>query len=119
MPSPVRVPLAEVAELGRLVSRFPPGAVLAMQDSPRRYVGRDAIARFLASPAGGGLDRVALIATRANCEPAIAVYRFEPRDRAFLAHAIFVLIGSGRPADVFGAADASLFPYFGLPATIE
>ena len=119
MPSPVRAPLAEVIELATFVSRLPPGAVLAMQGSPCRHVGRYAIARFLASPAGGRLDRIALIGTRANGEPAIAVYRYHIRDRAFRAHAIFVVITSGRPADVFGVADAALFPYFGLPATIE
>lgn len=113
-----RAPLAEVLELAALVSRLPPGAVLAMQDSPRRHVGREAIGRFLASPAGGALDRIAVIATRANCEPALAVYRFDTDTRLFRAHGIFVLIASGRPADVFGAADAALFPYFGLPATI-
>lgn len=114
-----RAPLAEVLELGTLVSRLPPGAVLAMQDSPHRYVGRGAIARFLASPAGGALDRIAVIATRANCEAALAVYRYEAGTSVFRAHGIFVLIASGRPADVFGVADTALFPYFDLPATIH
>lgn len=88
-----------------------------MPPAPRRYAGRHAIARFLASPAGGSLGRVALLETRANCRPALAVYRDEAG--AFRAHGIFVLVESGDPADVVGFADASLFPYFGLPASID
>jgi hypothetical protein len=119
MEARVRVPPAEIVELETLVSRFPPDAVLAMQNSPGRYVGRKAIAGFLASPAAGGLDRLAVIATRANLEPAIAVYRYDDGARAFRAYGIFVLIQDGVPADVFGFADANLFPYFELPSTIE
>jgi hypothetical protein len=119
MEAGVRAPLAEIVELETLVSRFPRDAVLAMQSSPDRYAGREAITRFLASPAAGGLDRLALIATRANCERAIAVYRYDVGDRVFRAHGIFVLIECGNPADVFGFADTRLFPFFELPATIE
>jgi hypothetical protein len=60
-----------------------------------------------------------VIATRANCEPAIAVYRYDVGDRLFRAYGIFVLIERGDPADVLGFADASLFPLFELPGTIE
>jgi hypothetical protein len=112
-------PLAEILELEAFVSRFAPDAVLAMQSSRARRVGRTAIARFLASPAGGGLDRLAVVRTRANCEPALAVYRYDAADRVFRAYGIFVLIEDGDPADVCGFADANLFPYFELPATIE
>ena len=114
-----RAPLAEIVELETLVSRFPPDAVLAMQDSPDRYAGRKSIARFLASRAAGSLDRLAVVATRANCEPAIAVYRYDPGDRVFRAYGIFVMIQDGVPVDVFGFADASVFPFFELPGTIE
>ena len=119
MEARVRAPLAEIVELETLVSRFPPDAVLAMQNSPSRYAGRKAIARFLASPAAGGLDRLAVVATRANCEPAIAVYRYDADDRVFRAYGIFVLIEDGVPVDVFGFADTSLFPFFELPGTIK
>ncbi|MGH3129772.1 MAG: hypothetical protein ACRDNX_03040 [Gaiellaceae bacterium] len=119
MEARVRAPLAEIVELETLVSRFPPDAVLAMQNSSGRYVGRTAIARYLASAAAGGLDRVALVATRANGEPAIAIYRYDAENRVFRAYGIFVLIQDGVPADVFGFADPSLFPFFELPSTIE
>lgn len=112
-------PLAEILELEAFVSRFPPDAVLAMQSPRARHVGRAAIARFLASPAAGCLDRLAVVRTRANCEPAVAVYRYDAADRVFRAYGIFVLIQGGNPADVFGFTDASLFPFFELPATIE
>jgi hypothetical protein len=88
-----------------------------MPPAPRRLTGRREIGRYLASPAGGALGRVALVETRANCRPALAVYRDEAR--AFRAHGIFVLVESGDPADVVGFADASLFPYFGLPGSID
>ncbi len=112
-------PLAEIVDLATLVSRFSADGVLAVPRSSERFVGRAAIARFLASPAGGELDRVALVKTRANYQPAIAVYRCDATARAYRAHGIFVLVECGKPADVVAFLDPTLFPIFELPETIE
>lgn len=109
-----RRPLAEIVSVDELVARFPADAVMVVLATASRCVGRDEIARFLSSPAGGSLDVLAVVRTGANREPALAVYRFEPDAGVYRAHGIFVL-SDGALADVVAFPDPGLFHHFGLP----
>jgi ketosteroid isomerase-like protein len=93
-------------------------AVLHMPPQPVRYVGREAAARFFgAVPAGGRLDRIHLMATRANGHPALAAYLPAPGG-SYHAYGVMVLVVAedGIQA-ITGFQDASLFGPFGLPPT--
>lgn len=67
-------------------------ALVAMPPEPERYIGREAIAAFLAvGPGGGRLDRFRLVPTRANRQPALAAYYREGDTGPYHAHAVFML----------------------------
>ncbi len=100
-----------------LVALLREDAVLHMPPLPLRDVGRDAIARFFrTAPADGRLDRIRLVATRANGQPAMAAYL--PGDGRLLAYGIMVLtVVDGAIQTISGFQDGSLFHAFGLPQT--
>jgi RNA polymerase sigma-70 factor (ECF subfamily) len=83
-----------------------------------RYLGREQVARFFgAVPADGRLDRIRLVATRANGQPALAAY-LPAADGADRAYGVMVLVvGQDRIQAITGFQDASLFQGFGLPQT--
>ena len=91
-------------------------ALLTMPPLPDRYVGRDAIAAFLAfGPARGRLDRFRLVPTRANRQPAVAAYQQLDDEGAFHAHMLIVLALEGQAiASLTRFGDLSLFAPFGL-----
>jgi len=86
-----------------------------MPPLPLPYVGRDAIARFFRTvPADGRLDRIRLVAARANGQPAMAAYL--PGDGGLHAYGIMVLtVVGGAIQAITGFQDGSLFHAFGLP----
>src|SRR5919198_1357525 len=82
----------DAVDVGRLAGLLKSDVVLTMPPLPLRYAGRDAVAEFFATmPAGGALDRFRLVPTRANRQPAVAVYRLEAESQTFRAWGIFVL----------------------------
>jgi RNA polymerase sigma-70 factor, ECF subfamily len=93
-------------------------AVLHMPPLPVRYVGRQAVAGFFATvPAEGRLDRIRLVASRANGQPALAAY-LQGDDGASDAYGVMVLTVAGDAIQaVTGFQDASLFHAFGMPLT--
>jgi len=89
-------------------------AVLRMPPERAEYGGRAAVAEFFATvPAGGRLDQIALIITRANGQPCLAAYLIDggtPRP-----YGVMVLtMAGGEVAVVTGFPDPALFPRFGL-----
>jgi RNA polymerase sigma-70 factor (ECF subfamily) len=93
--------------------------ILHMPPQSLRYLGREQVAEFFAAvPADGRLDRIRLVATRANGHPALAAY-LPAADGAWGAYGVMVLVvaGGGIQA-ITGFQDASLFPAFGLPQTL-
>jgi RNA polymerase sigma-70 factor, ECF subfamily len=76
------------------------------------------VARFFGTvPAGGRLDHIRLVATRANRQPALAAY-VPAADGADRAYGIMVLaVAEDRIQAITGFQDASLFQAFGLPQT--
>ena len=91
-------------------------AVLHMPPQSLRYLGREQVAGFFAAvPADGRLDRIRLVATRANGQPALAAY-LPGADGSYRAYGVMVLVVAedGIQA-ITGFQDASLFQAFGLP----
>ena len=84
-----------------------------------RYLGREQVARFFgAVPADGRLDRIRLVATRANGHPALAAY-LPAADGACRAYGVMVLVvDEGGIRAITGFQDASLFSAFGLPESL-
>ena len=71
-------------------------------------------------PAGGALQEFRLIPTRANRQPALAIYRFDSARRNFRAFGLLVLTIDGEAiAEITAFHDLTIFPLFGLPAELE
>ncbi len=129
-----RVPTDEVAQslvrryveawcavdIGALAGLLKSDVVMTMPPLPVRYTGREAVAAFLATiPAGGARDRFRFIPTRANRQPALAVYRLDPDGHTYGAWGIFVLSADGDAiAEITAFIDPTLLPMFGLPTEI-
>ena len=107
----------DAVDVGRLAGLLKSDVVLTMPPLPLRYAGRDAVAEFFATiPAGGALDRFRLVATRANRQPALAVYRRDAESQAFRAWGMFVFgLDGDAIAEITAFVDPRLVPLFGLP----
>jgi RNA polymerase sigma-70 factor, ECF subfamily len=105
-------------DLAGLAALLAEDAVLEMPPQSLRYLGREQVARFFgAVPADGRLDRIRLVATRANGQPALAAY-VPAADGASRAYGVMVLVVvEDRIQAIIGFQDASLFQAFGLPQT--
>ena len=108
-------------DIPALVALLREDALLTMPPFPLAYRGREAIAQFLATvPAGGRLDQITLVPTRANMQPAVAAYVRDPGSRRATAYGIMVLTIDGSTiGEITGFADPALFPLFGLPGHLE
>jgi RNA polymerase sigma-70 factor (TIGR02960 family) len=109
------------ADIAAIVSLLTEDALLAMPPQPERYVGRDLIRTFLATvPAGGRLDRIRLVPTHANCQPAVAGYVRSDDSGPFQAEGILVLAFEGDAiASLTRFAGPDLCARFGLPLTLD
>jgi RNA polymerase sigma-70 factor (TIGR02960 family) len=110
----------DAVDVGGLVALLQEDAVLTMPPFPLRYEGRTAIAEFFSTvPAGGALDQIRLVPTRANRQPAVAAYQFDQATKTYRAYGIMVLtVGDGAIAEITGFADATLLRFFDLPAEL-
>jgi RNA polymerase sigma-70 factor (ECF subfamily) len=111
----------EGGDVEGVVALLTDDAWLTMPPESLAYQGRAAIAGFLSTvPAGGQLDRVRLVPTRANGQPAFGCYLRDAQ--APIAHAyglmVLTLRGEGVAA-ITGFIDSSVFPHFGLPRTLH
>jgi RNA polymerase sigma-70 factor (ECF subfamily) len=97
-------------------------ATLTMPPQNIRIVGRDEVVAFFTSvPAGGRLDLIQLVPTRANGHPALAAY-LPDKDVAETTgcrgYGLMALTMDGdRIATITGFPDPHLFEVFGLPLT--
>jgi RNA polymerase sigma-70 factor (ECF subfamily) len=105
----------ERADVPALVALLSEDARMTMPPTPSWYDGRSSIGTYLAefvfSDRGPGPLR--LVTTRANMQPALAVYQVEdgvPRPFALKVLAV----RGGAIAEITGFVDPSLFPIFGL-----
>jgi RNA polymerase sigma-70 factor (ECF subfamily) len=107
-------------DVGRLVGLLKHDVVLTMPPFPLRYVGRDAAASFFRSLPVAGPDRFRVLHTRANRQPALAVYRLDPEARVYNAWGIWVLTMDGDAiAEVTAFIDPLLLPRFGFPRSLR
>ena len=107
----------EAVDIDGLVALLKEDAVLTMPPFPMRFVGRGPIGEFLARvPAGGALDRIRLVSTHANRQPAVAAYMLDEEKGTHHAYGLMVLALDGEAiAEITGFSDPSLFLSFGLP----
>ncbi len=110
----------ENGDLEALVALLREDAILSMPPMREWYRRRAAIRSFFAwawGPRGPGPFR--LLPTRANGQPAFALYGRDPQRPTYRAQAIQVLaLAGGQIATVTGFVDAELFAAFGLPAEL-
>jgi RNA polymerase sigma-70 factor, ECF subfamily len=88
-------------------------AIFAMPPYPSWWQGRDEV---LAAFAAAGAPRLRHIDTRANAQPAVAWYMWDPDREAYAASALEVFtVDGGRIAQITAFVSPALFPRFGLP----
>ena len=107
------------ADVASIVALLSEDALLTMPPLPDRYAGPAAIGAFLRTvPAGGRLERFRLVPTRANRQPAVAVYLRDGNRGDFQAHGVIVLAISGDAiASLVRFTSPGLLERFGLPRT--
>jgi RNA polymerase sigma-70 factor, ECF subfamily len=106
----------EAVDVDAIVDLLTDDAVMTMPPEPMRIVGTEAIGEFFRTvPAAGALERIQLVPTRANGQPAVAAYL----DREAYGVMVFAIDG-GAVASITGFAGyPELFPRLGLPARLE
>ena len=109
------------ADIDGLIRLLADDALLAMPPGPLRVVGRDAIGAFLTTvPTAGQFERFQVIETRANRQPALALYLEDPTTDVAHAHAVLVLsIQHNAIASMCRFGDPRLFARLELPPTLH
>jgi RNA polymerase sigma-70 factor (ECF subfamily) len=110
----------QAVDIGKLVGLLKSDVVMTMPPLPVRYTGRAAVTEFLATiPARGERDRFRFIPTRANRQPALALYRTGPDGETYRAWGILVLsVDCEAVAEITAFVDPTLLPVFGLPTEL-
>jgi RNA polymerase sigma-70 factor (ECF subfamily) len=101
-------------DLDAIVGMLAEDAVWTMPPHPGRYRGLDAITGFLTD--GPLRYRWRHLPARANGQPAVGCYVWDPERRAYVAAVLDVLTLAGdRIGAVTAFVDGEIFPSFGLP----
>ena len=111
----------EAVDVDAIVRLLADDAVMTMPPEPMRVAGTRAIGEFFRTvPAAGALERIRLLPTRANGQPAVAAY-MEDEAGAFQAYGIMVFaIDGDAVASITGFAGyPELFPELGLPLALD
>jgi len=111
----------EAVDVDGIVALLGGDAVMTMPPEPVRFSGAEAIGDFFRTvPAEGALERIRLMPTRANGQPALAAYFADDTGR-LEAYGVMVLALDGEAvASITGFAGyPELFPELGLPLTLE
>jgi RNA polymerase sigma-70 factor, ECF subfamily len=107
----------ENSDMAGLAALLQADVKLEMPPLPVWFTGQEAVMRFLAGRAFTKAGDVAMIATAANAQPAVAEYRRDG-DRVMRAHSIHVLTtGASGIAGITVFLDPGLFSAFGFPST--
>ncbi len=106
-------------DIGALAAVLRDDVTLTMPPQAIRIDGRDAVAGFFATvPAGGRLDLIRLVVTRANGHPALAAYLPDASTGDCRGYGIMVLTVTGdHITSITGFPDPDLFAVFDLPET--
>jgi RNA polymerase sigma-70 factor (ECF subfamily) len=113
----------ERADLTAVAELLAADARATMPPYPMWFLGREMVLASLAASLDPGsrayVGRLRALATRANRQPAMAVYLRPPGEWEYRPFAISVLrIEDGRIAELTAFQDPGLFPAFGLPPTV-
>ena len=94
---------------------------MTMPPDPAVFLGRQAIVDFFATvPACGDLDKIPLLPTRANRQPAVGAYFPDPEAGVYRPYGIMVLTLNGDSiAEIIGYTDPTVFPLLGLPVELR
>ena len=108
-------------DIDGIVSLLADDALLTMPPEAQRFEGSAQIGRFFATtPLDGRLDRIQLVSTRANGQPALAAYADEQGEGVFEAYGVMVFaIRADRIDGITGfARRPALFTRLGLPTEL-
>ncbi len=109
----------ENADLAALLELLRDDIVVEMPPFPAWFAGRGAVARFLAPRVLDAPDRKRFTPTRANGQPAVALY-VRRHDGVYRPHSVQVLtVTATGIARIVAFIDGSLFATFGLPPTYD
>jgi RNA polymerase sigma-70 factor, ECF subfamily len=110
----------QACDVGGLAGLLKHDVVLTMPPLPLRYTGRAAVTAFHAAVPFARVDRMSWIPTRANRQPAVAIYRLDPDTRVYHALGIWVLRADGDAiAEITAFVDPALPTVFGLPTKYQ
>jgi RNA polymerase sigma-70 factor, ECF subfamily len=111
----------ESVDIPGLVALMREDAVMTMPPDPAVFLGRQEIVDFFATvPAGGALDKIPLVPTRANRQPAVGAYFPDAEAGVYRPYGVMVLTLDGDSiAEITGCTDPSVFPLLGLPNELE
>jgi RNA polymerase sigma-70 factor (ECF subfamily) len=105
----------QAMDIGQLVGLLKHDVILTMPPLPLHYVGRASARDFFRALPLTRPDRLRVVPTRANRQPALAVYRIDERTKIYRAWGIWVLGKEANSiAEVTAFADPTLFRSFGL-----
>jgi RNA polymerase sigma-70 factor, ECF subfamily len=110
----------EAVDVDAIVSLLARDAMMAMPPEPFHVRGAEALGAFFRTvPLEGRLDRIRLVPTAANQQPALAAYAWDERIGEHRAYGVMVFALDGESvAGIVGFADARLFDRFGLPDSL-
>ena len=108
----------ETKDVAALVAALAEDVVWEMPPYAGWYAGQEQVARLVGGHCPAGPDELRLVATRANGQPAFAVYLLTGgRWEAFQLHVLTV--DGGQIAHVTAFFDTHLFTVFGLPLVLD
>jgi RNA polymerase sigma-70 factor (TIGR02960 family) len=108
----------EAADVDAIVALMTEDAWLRMPPVPLEYQGRQLIREFYATVAFRQGRRYRIVQTRANGQPALAVYLRDPVNGVARAFGLVVLTLTGDRVSAMTRFDNAALPAFGLPRTL-
>jgi RNA polymerase sigma-70 factor (TIGR02960 family) len=108
----------DTADVAGFVALMTEDAWLRMPPIPLEYQGRELIGEFFGTVAFRHGRRYRLVPTRANGQPAFAVYLRDPASRVLHAFGLMVITLAGSQISAITRFDNATLPSFGLPRTL-
>ena len=108
----------ETADVQRLIAVLTDDVKLVMPPWPFQYLGRDLAARFHTAVTFREGRTYRLVPTRANGQPAFALYTKDPHAQALHANGLMVLTLAGDYISALTRFDNEVLPTFGLPRSL-
>lgn len=110
----------QATDTNKLAALLKDDVVLTMPPLPLRYTGRRAVTDFYDRGPFSTSARFRLVSTRANRQPALAIYQFNSSSDTYQGVGLWVLtIDDDAIAEITTFVDPQLLPAFGLPAAIQ